>query len=368
MLCLYHRYVHGPSLLQAFLRSVGWGCAAVVSTAMLCSLTLTPSLLLALDCLSVFEPYPVRLVQRCCCCQRRAAADTNDVDGRSGDGDEAPLLPGDERDDSGGAPASKSDAAVGGGRSCWLRVAWAVTGARAKWAVLAATVAIVGPFLGALSRLRPTSDDNLAFLLGSPSMDALARLRAHFAVGAIDPYAVLLTAADAPGGGGGVVMTSGYFEYERALIFNLLATQGPAGFLDAASVTALSFYGGRNVSFDDAARWLFDPSAPDFNASLPRSYRAEMLGDGHINAAGSAATVSLRTLVQPDTQAVVPFIVSVRGLLGSLPPAPPPLDAVRLHLFGGYTDSLDVQDALYALVPAEVSVACVYGRGTTALA
>ena len=64
--------------------------------------------------------------------------------------------------------------------------------------------------------------------------------------------------------------------------------------------------------------------------------------------------MSLRTIVQPDTEAIVPFIEATRTLLSDFPAAPVELANLGLFLFGSYTSTLDIQNALYALVPMEI--------------
>jgi hypothetical protein len=85
---------------QNFLQSVGWGCGAVVLTAMLSNMTISPCMLLAFKCLSRFDLFPSR---SSCCCYIRDGEKISDRDHHHSDeaGHPAPhnLLDAHEQDD-----------------------------------------------------------------------------------------------------------------------------------------------------------------------------------------------------------------------------------------------------------------------------
>jgi uncharacterized membrane protein YdfJ with MMPL/SSD domain len=128
-----------------FLASVGMCCSVVIFTAILASMSLTPSFLLALECLSYFEPYPT---PSSCCCYLTGTVEASAA--RS-------------------TPPSPMDA--GGRRSLWFRIAYAVT-AR-PLLVTCLGLAATAPFLWLLVNMSPTADSNLTYLQGSQSLYAL---------------------------------------------------------------------------------------------------------------------------------------------------------------------------------------------------
>jgi len=73
----------------------------------------------------------------------------------------------------------------------------------------------------------------------------------------------------------------------------------------------------------------------------------------------------METLVNPNSNAVVPFVKDVRRILseverayalGAPPGGGPPLPSLKLYLIGGYCTSMDIQDALYTLVPQQIAL------------
>ena len=172
----------------------------------------------------------------------------------------------------------------------------------------------------------------------------MMQMQADFPIGSLDPYTLLL-ATGVPGG----ALTPAYFAAENALIQRLIVSQSPAGFVDAQSVSGLSYFGGANVSFSMYLA-MANASSPQAASPVGVAYRTTVLPG--ISADASAALVTVQTLTDPDGSAMVPFIVAVRALLNSC--ATPALPNLAGYLVGGYSSTLDVQDSLYRLVPAEI--------------
>jgi uncharacterized membrane protein YdfJ with MMPL/SSD domain len=71
-----------------------------------------------------------------------------------------------------------------------------------------------------------------------------------------------------------------------------------------------------------------------------------------MNSAKSASLVTIEVLVAPNSEVIVPFIVSTRNIIsGYSSKSPVSSLPVQMYLFGGYTTTYDVQNQLYTLVP-----------------
>ena len=329
-----------------FLVSVGWACSVVVIAGMLTNLTLSPALLLYFDCLSHFDALPSR---RSCCCRVPpedpaviAAATKLAV-----------------KSDVATVAAASSGAGASSSVSPWARVrarpllafARCVTGPKMRWAIVIAAALISVPFALAFQGLQPSSDDYLIYLLGSRSLNALGKMKKAFPEGELDPYYVLVDT-----GVPGSVYSAEYFAAESNVVSKLLETQ--PGFINNASVTALSYFRGKSVNFTDAMRMAnFNASDASYDAS-PTAVAYRALAATLPSSTGAASVVKLVTLTSPRSLAIVAFIRSVRNLGAKLAAAAVPSGAlaVRTYLVGGITTDVDVQDALYALVPLEIGV------------
>jgi hypothetical protein len=215
----------------------------------------------------------------------------------------------------------------------------------------------------------PTADNELLYLQGSASLKGLHVLQESFAAGALDPYQIITIATtnnnddeesyghDQQGMHSYGVFTSKYFDAESALIKQLLLDNAPT-FIDEQSITALSFFRGSFVSFEQAVAF-YNTSSGEYMGSSAVNYRAKMLG--RMSSIGSAALITIETTVSPNTQAIVPFILNVRSLLrktcssqsnsGSSTTLEATDELGACYLFGGYVLSYDVQTMVYRLVP-----------------
>jgi len=314
---------------QNFLVSVGYGCGAVMVSAMFCNLTITPAALLALSCFSHFELFPSDPARSCCC--RVPAVDGDDVSAGSG----GTVVGERERSESACCVASCPR------ESCFFNTAWLVSHPKAKVPVLVLILGMTVPFAMLMARLVPTSDYNLLYLQGSSSLAALNQMHADFPEGALDPYQLIVTSADQS------VLSAGYFAIEAALVQTLL--DNLPTYIDASSIEALSFFQGQSVSFGTASGY-FNSLDLLYNTSLPSSYRT-VIG-GKLSADLRTSLVTIKTLTDPNSHAMVDMINFIRDLIASWPQTPD--FPVEMHLFGAYTTTMDLQNALYKLVPLEV--------------
>ena len=329
---------------QNFLQSVGYACGFVVIVAIIVNLTLTPALLLVLPCLSVFSSLPYdKLTLSDCRMRFFTGVSRVSTASNASIPNIKVTVPAVEEARSTTVIASTQTSS----RSFWFKFAWAVTGPRSRWVVLAATALVTIPFLITVLKLVPTSDDTLIYLQGSSTLNTLHAIQSDFPIGALDPYEVIADTG-VPGG----VLTPAYYAAESALVAQILATQG--SYVNAESFTGLSFFRGANVTFETGSAWL-NASSTTYNSSAAGAYRA--LAASKISATGSATLLTIETTVNPNSQVVVGFVEGMRSLLAAYesgPPSPPlPL---QLYLFGAYTTTLDVQNALFKLVPVQIGV------------
>ena len=115
------------------------------------------------------------------------------------------------------------------------------------------------------------------------------------------------------------------------------------------SITALSYINGADVSYGAAMRY-FTPGSIGYNSSLGFEYRT--IASGLFNGAKTASLITIETIVDPDADAIVPFILFVRNIL-SVQASTANATSIKMntYLFGGYTAPYDLQNALYELVP-----------------
>ena len=115
------------------------------------------------------------------------------------------------------------------------------------------------------------------------------------------------------------------------------------------SITALSYINGADVSYG-TAMYFFTPGSMGYNSSMGFEYRT--IASGLFNGAKTASLISIQTIVDPDADAIVPFIVFVRKIMASQASTTNGTSiGMNTYLFGGYTSSYDLQIALYELVP-----------------
>ena len=348
---------------QNFLQSVGYSCSVTTAASVIVNLSMTPALLLACDCMSFFDPCPRRAA---CCCRvpslgwsvpaedpaeaaraARAAADA----AAEASGEKAAALRARET-----AARNASGPAVARARGAWcFSLPWAATSAAGRWLTMAFVVLLTAPFLAVVLKLTPTSDDYLIYLQGSSTLEALSVQKSAFPEGLLSPYDIIFSTGTAGG-----VLTANYFAAERAVIHDVLARD--PGFVDASSFESLSFFQGQDVDFVTAQAYL-NPADPLF--SSPRGAAWRSVNWGKMNSDKSASLVKVETIVNPQGQAIVPFIKDVRGIISGF--SAPAFPALQIYLFGGYTTTMDVQDMLYAVVPADIGAVVALVLVTVAL-
>ncbi len=186
----------------------------------------------------------------------------------------------------------------------------------------------------------PTSDDYLVYLQGSTSLKGLDIQKHSFPEGALDPYNIIMVTGEPQG-----VFTQQFFDAENAVVHDLL--DSCEQYMDEHSVSGLSFYLGIDVPWATAMSYL-NPLNTDPVAS---SYR--ILVGSKLNDDQSATLLTIETIVSPNSQVAVGFIRKVRDklLLFTEESLATYGLQVDMYLFGAYTTTLDVQDALYAMVP-----------------
>jgi hypothetical protein len=185
-------------LPQDFLTSTGWTCGMVIATSMIANFTITPAMLLACRCFSVFEPLPT------CCCpaklitflhlepvtvQPHAPANGN---APTSAGPAEPIggeiaaeiavikvaadvpfsvAPPPPVEEKAPAPSAKPNRSGSAGLYAllsidrpMLRLSWELSRDYKRWGVLAFILVVSIPLGIEVRRLKPTSDDNLIFL------------------------------------------------------------------------------------------------------------------------------------------------------------------------------------------------------------
>jgi hypothetical protein len=147
------------------------------------------------------------------------------------------------------------------------------------------------------------------------------------------------------------VRSQAYFQTESNLIKTLLEEQ--SAFIDAGSITALSFFNGEYVDFSTSQSYL-SPSSPRYGSVAATRYRT--VAGSLTNSDKSASLILIETIVDPDAEGIVPFILRVRSTLkrssivGFAPSVP-----LAAYLNGGYCSTYDVQvKSLYWLCLAKL--------------
>ena len=137
----------------------------------------------------------------------------------------------------------------------------------------------------------------------------------------------------------GGIDTKNYFLTEKHLIDTLLIEQST--FVVASSITAMSFFQGNHVDFEVSQGYLTEGSNL-FDTKQAIEYR--ILVQYLRNSDKSATLIKIQTTIDPDSEAIVPFIKRVRATLvgqtaGPVVPALP----VNMYLLGGYCSTYDIQ-------------------------
>lgn len=135
------------------------------------------------------------------------------------------------------------------------------------------------------------------------------------------------------------VSSPDYFQTESNLIKTLLEEQ--SAYIDAGSITALSFFNGEYVDFSTSQSYM-SQSSPLYGSVAASRYRT--VAGSLSNADKSASLINIQTIVDPDAEGIVPFILRVRSTLkrSSIVSFAPSLPVVA-YLNGGYCSTYDRQ-------------------------
>lgn len=233
-------------------------------------------------------------------------------------------------------------------------MAWLVSGPVARWITLLIVAGITIPLFIVFLNITPSSDDYLIYLQGSSSLNALSVMQRDFPLGSLDPYTVVISTGQT-----GMVPSAAYFSAESAVRDAILNAEVPQGLISTSGVSGLSYFRSTPITLSQSLSLLNVSNV----SPLATAYRAFV--GGRINSAASSSLLNMETLVNPNSNAVVPFVKDVRRILseverayalGAPPGGGPPLPSLKLYLIGGYCTSMDIQDALYTLVPQQIAL------------
>jgi predicted RND superfamily exporter protein len=187
----------------------------------------------------------------------------------------------------------------------------------------------------------------LIYLPGSRSYNAYQELKQDFPIGSIDPYNIVVATNIQNS-----TFTSNYFTLEHSLIQNILLSNSK--YLDTNSITSISYCQGKRINFTQAVAYK-NVSSPLYDTQEASDYRG--LTKGIMNVDQTATLIQIKTIVDPDSQAITNFIVEMRNLINSFT-STTTLNGNRIegYLFGGYTTTYDLQVIVYNLVPTMIGV------------
>ena len=231
---------------QNFLQSVGASCSVTTAATIIVNLSVTPAMLLAFDCMSLFDPIPSRASF---CCRIPAADPAETARAAKAAADAAAEVSGEAaaalRAREQVARAARGSAVGAARRAFWFRVSWEATSASGRWLSMAFAALLTIPFLITVLGLMPTSDAYLVYLQDSSTLNALTAMKKSFPEGRLDPYNIVVSTG-VPGG----VLTAPYFAAENALVRDVLAKV--PSFVAPSSFSCVSFFEGRDVPFATA--------------------------------------------------------------------------------------------------------------------
>jgi uncharacterized membrane protein YdfJ with MMPL/SSD domain len=377
-LTLFFTFVLLTFFPQIFLVSVGWGCASIVITSILVNFTLTPALLLSFECFTKFDSLPIFPSMSIFYSEKIDSNESNDdvkdksviemtkheesiEDNKEVKDREYSVIPPEIENISNQIGKNEKMTNFENikyfynkyvdifyskfvSRSIWFDLAYNTT-KRANLTVFL-TICVTLPFFIEFINMQPTSDNGLVYLQQSSSLLSLGIVEENFPVGRMNPYQIIVaTNID------NAILTQDYFNYESQLISELLVLESPE-FINSHSITAFSYFEGQSISYSTAMSYL-DPSSPNYGSTIASSYR--VLVYPKLNELKSATLVEINTVINPNSQEVVPFIESVREFLIEFSKDNQfQSETVDLYLFGAYTTTLDVQTSLYKFLPVMI--------------
>ena len=137
----------------------------------------------------------------------------------------------------------------------------------------------------------------------------------------------------------GGINTRDYFTTEKHLIDTLLNEQPT--FVVTSSITAMSFFNGEHVNYDTSQEYLTQGSSL-YDTKIANEYRVVV--QALRNADNSATLISIQTLVDPNSEGIVPFIKNTRAILTVQTARPiSPALPVQMYLLGGFCSNYDIQ-------------------------
>jgi len=160
-------------------------------------------------------------------------------------------------------------------------------------------------------------------------------MKNSFPAGQIDPYQVLIITNTKK-----AIYTNAYYNLEQELIKKIFSDIS-SKFINSHSIKAVSYFHQDYVSYSDAE---------DYFKSAPNSYTLNY--NSKVNDDKSATQVTIEVIIDPHSQAIVPFINNMRSLLSDFVSNHKLNDNnIEVYLFGGYTSTYDVENLLYSLLP-----------------
>ena len=124
-------------------------------------------------------------------------------------------------------------------------------------------------------------------------------------------------------------------------------------YVNKNAFTALSYFNGASMDYTTAQGYL-DASSASYDTKSAVQYRTLV---GSLRSAdNSASLIIVTTVVDPDAEIIVPFILKTRDILTAQSNTPyTPGLTLKMYLLGGYCSTYDVQVILYALYPVMIA-------------
>ena len=199
---------------------------------------------------------------------------------------------------------------------------------------------------------KPIADNGLIYLPNSRSLNAYDTLRSQYPIGLVDPYSLLVVTHDKSMS----VYTAEYFALEADLISQFLSSN--TKYVNAKSITSITFCNGEAVTYQQAMQYL-NRSSLVYHTTAASNYRG--LTASLTNSDRTVTNVQVTTIIDPDSTAIFDFIIKTRKLLTNFASSSSKYyitssNYVDLYLFGGYTTTYDLEQVIYAQVPALIGI------------
>lgn len=131
-------------------------------------------------------------------------------------------------------------------------------------------------------------------------------LKETFSLGHADPYLLLLVSTKPDS-----IFSELYFDLEHSFIKHMYASQ--SRFIDRNSVQALSYDSGRYISFNTVKSVYYNTSSRGYSSPEAKLFRS--VAAQRVNGDRTAAFMTIKPIVNPDSDDILPFVSFVRSLL-----------------------------------------------------